>query len=127
MPEDEPIGDSNLGKIDPITGKPILTPRQQAEDYIKKMLDKINKSGTVAALLNMAFWGLGYVYTRERWKFGAMLMLSEILALIWMMLNPGLELWRTMTDPLVILIITLFTLAFGLDAYEDTVRIEKIA
>jgi len=132
MPEEEEsaIG-TPLGTPDkPSAGEPSAEPTVEGKGrfkaawaLIKKKLSqfkgKLRKNAIVAAVLNATFWGFGYFYNGRRKFFGIMLMTSELIALAWLYLNPTLNLWKVMTDPLVMASATLFFFALAFDAYRD--------
>ena len=80
-----------------------------------------SKRGIIAAVLNILVTGLGYVYLKKRIEFGALLIISEIGAVLWVLSNPGInDLTATATgQPLLVISTIAFLGALAYDAYRE--------
>ncbi len=75
------------------------------------------KKPWLAALLNVIFSGLGYLYVGKRKLFGVLLILSEILAFVWLFTDPVA--WQVMENVWIALTGILFVIGLAIDAYND--------
>jgi len=79
--------------------------------------EKMAKKPWLAALLNVIWSGLGYLYVGKRKLFGVLLILSEILACVWLFTDPVA--WQVMENIWVGLAAIPFVIGLAVDAYND--------
>lgn len=112
-------------KFTDVLKKNLADARKFLEKQLKAIWKRTDKNAYVAAVLNIMFWGLGYVFNRVRWVFGLLLMLSEMIIVYWLYLNPTVDVIAVLADPIVGVAGTVFFIALGFDAYTEARNIKK--
>ena len=75
------------------------------------------KKPWLAALLNIILTGLGYLYIGKRKLFGSLLLTGELLAIIWLFINPSI---LQLLDNVWVYFISLpWIIGFAIDAYNE--------
>ena len=87
----------------------------------------MKRNPLIAALLNILFWGLGYLYNGKRIAFGVLLLIASF-SLTFLLLLPSTTETTTTANPLADLYslgIYLIPIAFAYDAYKEAEELNK--
>lgn len=83
----------------------------------------MKKNPWIAAILNLTFSGLGYLYVGRKILFGSLILIANLIAYIWYFIN--LSKYQFVTDPLFNLPLLFLAIAFAIDAYQEA-KINKL-
>lgn len=73
------------------------------------------KNAWLAAILNLLIPGLGYLYLRVRTLFASLLLISDVIGVLTVFINPV----DIQLSPLMWLSLVLYEIGFAIDAYNE--------